>query len=211
MLIVTQINPGSWELRPAWLTALQTYFKSITGLLVLSSSEKKTLGKNAFVGLLKIDCGFSMGFFWVLFFLTWTRSCLDVHCVGKKTPVINVKNPQLRDWVTRVTKHFLGHPELPPVLVSWNRQFLGASGLFWAAPLCSTDVGHRPGFLCSADMSSPCFVCWNALPGVPVSLEDLWPAKLGDAVTDAAVEEVGTCGYPQNSRLKWPCLGRFWG
>ena len=26
-------------------------------------------------------------------------------------------------------------------------------------------------------------------PGVPVSLEDLWPPNLGDAVTDAAVEE----------------------
>ena len=37
-------------------------------------------------------------------------------------------------------------------------------------------------------------------------MEDLWPAKLGDAVTDAAVEEVGSCGYPKHSRLKWPCL-----
>jgi len=35
----------------------------------------------------------------------------------------------------------------------------------------------------------PRFVPLTLVTGVPVSLEDLWPAKLGDAVTDAAVEE----------------------
>ena len=40
------------------------------------------------------------------------------------------------------------------------------------------------------------FLAWNfwIAPGVPVSLEDLWPAKLGDAVTDAAVEEAAPRG-----------------
>lgn len=40
--------------------------------------------------------------------------------------------------------------------------------------------------------------------GVPVSLEDLWPAKLGDAVTDAAVEEDG------GSRCLLECFLSFW-
>ncbi|CAK9066111.1 unnamed protein product [Durusdinium trenchii] len=35
----------------------------------------------------------------------------------------------------------------------------------------------------------PQLVPLTLVTGVPVSLEDLWPAKLGDAVTDAAVEE----------------------
>lgn len=35
----------------------------------------------------------------------------------------------------------------------------------------------------------PRFVPLTLVTGVPVSLEDLWPANVGDAVTDAAVEE----------------------
>ena len=38
-------------------------------------------------------------------------------------------------------------------------------------------------------------------PGVPVSLEDLWPPNLGDAVTDAAVEEA-----PHGGTWMWMLL-----